>query len=84
MAGCEFEHLTPTYLDNLCRLGLAEIPTFYQYTGLGVYDPLEQDPSTQELIKSIDSHPDQKSRIDRKGLKVTPLGKQFIQACSKS
>lgn len=84
MAGCEFEHLTPTYLDNLCRLGLAEIPTFYQYTGLGVYDSLEQDPSIQELIKSIDGHPDQKSRIDRKGLKVTPLGKQFIQTCSRS
>ena len=24
IAGCEYPHMTPTYIDNLCRLGLAE------------------------------------------------------------
>ena len=32
-ARLEFAHLTPTYIDNLCRLGLAEIHSMWQYTG---------------------------------------------------
>ena len=34
-AGCECVHLTPAYLDNLCRLGLADIPAMFQYTSPG-------------------------------------------------
>jgi Abortive infection alpha len=28
-AGCEFIHLVPAYIDNLCRLGLADIPAMF-------------------------------------------------------
>jgi hypothetical protein len=38
IAGCQYPHMTPTYIDNLCRLGLAEVPAFWEYTAKGVYD----------------------------------------------
>ena len=37
-AGCEFPDMTPAYIDNLCRLGLTEVPTFSEYTAPGIYD----------------------------------------------
>lgn len=83
LAGCEYEHLVPSYLDNLCRLGLAEIPAFYQFTGLGIYEPLENDPVVLNAIEEINKHPEQKPKLERKGLKVTALGRHFINACSK-
>lgn len=83
IAGCEFPYLTPTYLDNLCRLGLAEIPPFYHFTSLGIYDAIEKDPLVLTVIENINKHPEQKSKVERRGLKITPLGKQFITVCSK-
>ena len=81
-AGCEFPDLTPTYLDNLCRLGLAEIPTFYQYTGLGVYDALENDSKVKQIVHEIDENLELKSKITKNGLKITSMGRQFVIACS--
>lgn len=81
IAGCEYPQLTPTYIDNLCRLGLAEVPTFFQYTSKGVYDALEAAPQVQQLKSQIESDPELKAVTDRKGLRVTELGKQFAQIC---
>lgn len=83
LAGCEYPDLTPSYLDNLCRLGLAEIPTFYQFTGLGIYEPLENDPKVVGIIEDINKNPENKSKLERRGLKITTLGWQFINACAK-
>lgn len=81
IAQCEFPQLTPTYIDNLCRLGLAEIPAMYQYTGKGVYDPLENAPDIQLMKLQIEQNPEFKFSLDRKGLRVTELGKQFGRIC---
>lgn len=78
---CEFPHLTPTYIDNLCRLGLAEIPAMYQYTTKGIYDALENAPEVQQLKLQIEQNPDHKCTLERKGLRVTGLGKQFASIC---
>lgn len=79
--GVEFPHLTPTYIDNLCRLGLAEIPTMFQYTSKGVYDPLENAPEVQNAKSRIEANPELRCSLARKGLRVTELGKQFARIC---
>jgi hypothetical protein len=81
LAGCEYPKMTPTYIDNLCRLGLAEIPTFGEYTSKGIYDALENDEVVQTNTRLIESNPEVQSRIERKTLQVSVLGKQFAQVC---
>lgn len=81
IAQCEFPQLTPTYIDNLCRLGLAEIPAMIQYTGQGVYDPLENSPEVQIQKVVIEQNAELQMVIERKALKVTELGKQFARIC---
>lgn len=81
IAGCEFPHMTPSYIGNLCRLGLAEVPTFWQYTNSDVYAPLENDPLVKELKDMIDANPAITPVLDKKGLRVSELGKQFARIC---
>jgi hypothetical protein len=80
-AGCTFPDLTPRYLDNLCRLGLVEIPTFFTYAAKGIYEPLEQHPIVVAVKAKIDSDPTKKFNANRRGLRVTELGKQFCRIC---
>ena len=77
----EFPNLTPTYLDNLCRLGLAEIPAMFQYTGKGVYDAVENASAVLNAKSNIEQNPKWRATIERKGLRVTELGKQFAHVC---
>ena len=81
ITGCEFPQLTPTYIDNLCRLGLAEVPAMLEYTGKGVYDTLENAPEVQQQKIQIEQNPELKVRIERKALRVTEFGKQFARIC---
>jgi hypothetical protein len=78
---CEFPQLTPTYIDNLCRLGLAEVPAMLEYTGKGVYDSLENAPEVQQQKIQIEQNSELKITIERKALRVTELGKQFARIC---
>ena len=81
IAACEFPALTPTYIDNLCRLGLAEIPSMFQYTGKGVYDALENSEIIKQAKLNNENSPDFNLTINRKGLRVTQLGRQFVAIC---
>lgn len=81
VARCEYPQMTPTYLGNLCRLGLAEVPEFMQYTAKGVYDALEADPVVKGIVKQFEADPARRVVVDRKGLRVTQLGHQFARIC---
>lgn len=81
IAGCEFNHLVPAYIDNLCRLGLAEIPSMWAYMSPGVYDPLEKSSVVMALKAQIELNPELKANVERRGLRVTELGKQFAHVC---
>jgi|APLak6261658528_1056013.scaffolds.fasta_scaffold03763_2 hypothetical protein len=83
-AGLEFPQLTPTYIDNLCRLGLAEIPPMWSYTRKGVYDPLENTLEVQNIKSELENNAELKCVIERKGLRITELGKQFAKICVNS
>jgi hypothetical protein len=81
LAGCEYPQMMPSYLDNLCRLGLADIPTFYQYTGKGVYDALESDAEVKKIMSAFNADANRSPVIDRKGLRISQLGFQFANIC---
>lgn len=80
-AGCLLPDLMPSYLDNLSRLGLIDIPedTFYTYPG--VYDLLEQHPEVLELKLNIEAIDNRRFKVERNLVRVTALGKQFLRAC---
>ena len=79
-AQCEHSHLTPSYLDNLARLGLIEMPDSH-YTAPGAYDELENHPTVTEVKNQVANMEDRNARIDRGLIQITQLGRQFIKAC---
>lgn len=81
LAGCEFNNLVPTYIDNLCRLGLCEVPSMFVYVSPGVYEPLENSPVITAVKAQIEQNPEFKASVERRGLRVTELGKQFANIC---
>ncbi|HET6432358.1 DUF4393 domain-containing protein [Dyella sp.] len=80
-AGCEFPDMTPSYINNLCRLGIAEVPEFDHYTAQEVYDPLESSSFIAGLKQQIEAAPNQKAKITKKMVRITALGKQFMRTC---
>ncbi len=80
-AKCEFPHLTPIYLDNLCRLRLIRIPSDAFYTSPGVYDELEKHQDIIAVKNSITEDEKMEAFIERKAIIVTELGKQFCRIC---
>lgn len=81
-ASLEFPDLTPTYIDNLCRLGLIEFfPHGMAYTENHIYEALENTPQIQDMKFEIERNPELRCVLVRKGLSVTELGKQFINSC---
>ncbi len=79
-ADCQHPELCPTYIDNLCRLGLAEMPAFYQYLD-DAYAGMEADPLIRSLIADVESSHERMAVLERRGLRVTAMGRQFIRVC---
>lgn len=80
IAGVTNPEFLPEYLDNLCRLGLAEIPPMITMVGDAPYHELENDPplvSFLDQIKAAGHTP----RVERALLRLTDLGKRFVVAC---
>ena len=82
MAGCEHMSLVPAYLDNLVRLGLAEIPNGSHYTSEDLYSPLENSEFIQSVKRGVEKHEIYRVVFDRKYLAVTTLGQQFACICT--
>ena len=80
-AGCDCPQLTPVYIDNLCRLGLTEVPENYKLTKPGIYDPLEKHPEIEMLKAKLEETENWKAVITKKSLRLTPLGDKFCQVC---
>lgn len=80
-AHLECPDMTPTFIDNICRLKLAEIPAMFVYTSLGVYEPLENSSEVQDAKKKIEENPELKCVLQREGLRITEFGKQFVKIC---
>ena len=50
LANCQYDELSPNYLDNLCRLGLLTIPVSATLDE-SIYEELENDPDLVEFRK---------------------------------
>lgn len=86
-ANCIYPELTPSYLNNLCRLGLTEILPFNSslYAHLDCtesYAHLEQHPKIISQWIPKDGGPfDTNIVIAREIIRLTSLGEQFCSAC---
>ncbi len=79
-AACTYPELILSYQDNLCRLGLLEIPSGEFLTEPGIYEPLENDADLQGLREESLSL-GHTIRFQRKLIRRTTFGGQFCQAC---
>lgn len=83
MANLELPNLVPTYLDNLCRLGLTDIEPKYSYTDKSIYHELENSPQIKVHQQQVALQPDHVCKLSHAAVKVTNLGKQFGGICVK-
>jgi abortive infection alpha-like protein len=94
-AGCEYPERTAMYVDNLCRLGLAELRPVRIADDTRIFRALESHPQVQAAIARIEARiPELESAnpsgddgnrvvadVQRTALYVTAFGRQFYEAC---
>lgn len=81
LASCEAESLTPTYLDNLERLGLIYIPEDGYYTHDEHYAALENHQFVLQLRQQLGQESNIRIELEKKILYITNFGKQFCKIC---
>ena len=88
-AGCEHPRRAPLYVDNLVRLGIAELRRVRISEDTRVFVAVEQHPEVLAAVAQIEAHPPELARatdtvvadIHRQALYVTAFGRQFYEAC---
>jgi hypothetical protein len=80
-AQCQHPFLAANYLDNLVRLGLAEIPEFGHLTDEAPYKRIEEHRQIKGLLESYNKLTDRRPEVEKLRAMLTDLGRQFIQAC---
>ena len=93
-AACEHPERTPMYVDNLCRLGLAELRPVRIADDTRMFKALEAHPQVTAAIARIEaripelegaqpSGDDKRvvADVQRTALYVTAFGRQFYEAC---
>lgn len=74
-----YPDLIPSYIDNLCRLGILKIPSQVYITAENTYEPLESDTYLDNIKQQIESEEIRKVEFERKTLRLTVFGNQFIK-----
>jgi hypothetical protein len=72
-------NLVPAYIDNLCRLGIVEIPALTAMTAPNTYEPLINDPDLDQIKFDIENNLKRKLDFQNKIVKLTQFGKQFVE-----
>jgi len=74
--------LIPSYLDNLIRLGILEVPLGTELSEQSLYEPLEIDPAIEpHLAQIVDSG--KEVQFERLAIRLTNFGAQFLQQVVK-
>ncbi|WP_297845285.1 DUF4393 domain-containing protein [Pseudomonas sp.] len=81
LAKLDLPDLVPMYIDNLCRLGLAEAPPAYVYSDKHLYYELETSSRVEAYRQQVALTPELILTLVRGGVKVTSFGKQFGDIC---
>ncbi len=80
---CDNPDMSPSYLDNLQRLGLVEMPSGVYYSADDAYKGLEEHDHVVKLREAVKGSDDfNEVDLDRYYVKLTSLGKQFMAACT--
>ncbi len=82
---CGLDPLGPVqvYLDNLCRLGLAEIPQAGQLLPPTLYEKIENLDELSPFIEEVESR-GLKPKFERTGIRLTQFGHAFREICLPS
>ncbi|WP_183138692.1 DUF4393 domain-containing protein [Pseudomonas syringae group genomosp. 3] len=80
-AQCELPSMSPYYIDNLRRLGLVEILPVYGLHDSDGYSRLESGEETKKILINISEETEYEPRVIRGGVKISPLGNLFLDAC---
>lgn len=83
-AKVDFNDLMPSYLTNLKRLGLIDIPNGSYMTREDAYTKLEEDMTVKATLAAVNAAgkaSNQEGRVDKAVVKTTPLGLQFSKIC---
>lgn len=81
-ANCEHKELSGSYLINLERLGLIEIPKDSYLTAENVYDRILNDPPVKAIIEKLNEGDEEyKGDVKKYHARPTVFGKQFGEAC---
>lgn len=81
IANCKHQALTPNYLDNLCRLGILEVPSGIKINAPKEYEKITNELSIVQLKKQFDGSETHSIDFKQKVITVTGIGRQFINAC---
>ena len=80
-AACDHIPLAATYLDNLVRLGLIEIPNMRRIKSDDPYKEIEEFPQVLSILEELRKFETHTIEVEKIKLEVTDLGKQFIRTC---
>ncbi len=80
-SGCQHVPLAATYLDNLERLGLIEMPNGHRIKAEEPYSEIEENAQITELLAQLRSDESHTVEIIKIKLDLTDLGRQFIRTC---
>ncbi|MHB2246696.1 DUF4393 domain-containing protein [Pseudomonas fitomaticsae] len=72
---------TPSYIDNLCRLGLIEIREDWAYTDATIYSELESSSKIAAYKTLIEKEWGKFFSLERRAVHLTNLGRQFGDVC---
>jgi hypothetical protein len=94
LGGCEHPERAPLYIDNLCRLGVAELRPARVSDDTRVFRAVEEHANVKAALARIAgrAHPASSQDVadgadtivadlQRKGLYITAFGRQFYEAC---
>jgi hypothetical protein len=89
LAGCEHPGRAPLYIDNLVRLGLAELRRVRVSDDTRIFRAVEAHAEVRAAVAQIEAHPPALARatdavvadLQRAALYVTAFGRQFYEAC---
>jgi hypothetical protein len=79
--GCQFPTLTPQYLGNICRLGLAEFHRNTYIDDKTMYEALEKHQAVAAIKKEIKKKFRVGTIVVKEYVGITGLGRQFCKAC---
>lgn len=79
-AGCKYPDLAPQYIDNLCRLGLLQMPSGRHLIGANAYDTLTKTKDYEDFKTKYESEHTTIREI-KKYIELTDLGTLFREAC---